>query len=183
MRTTADQGLVPGTVARAAAGDEIAFARIVAAHDDDMARVAYLVTGDVALAHEAVASAWPIAWRKLRSLRADDRLRAWLVAVAVNEARQLLRRQRRRAIREIPMDAFVESARGTASPAYDTDWMLDLMAALQRLPDDDRAIVAMRYVLGLNSTEIGRATGMSAPGVRSRLARALAQLKQELGDV
>ena len=50
-------------VARAADGDELAFARIVAAHHDDMARVAFVVCGDVDLAQEAVQSAWPKAWR------------------------------------------------------------------------------------------------------------------------
>ena len=49
-------------VARAAHGDEVAFARIVAAHHDDMARVAYVMCGDVDLAQEAVQSAWTKAW-------------------------------------------------------------------------------------------------------------------------
>jgi RNA polymerase sigma factor (sigma-70 family) len=181
MSTTADRRLAPGTVAQAAAGDDVAFADIVAAYDDDMVRIAYLVTGDVAFAHEAVASAWGIAWRKLRTLRDDDHLRPWLAAVTANEARQLLRRQRRRTIREIPMDAVAEWA-GSGS-AGGADMTIDLMAALLSLTTEDRAIVAMRYALGLSSAEIGHAIGLSAPGVRSRLARALARLKQELGDV
>jgi DNA-directed RNA polymerase specialized sigma24 family protein len=53
----------------AAAGDEAAFAGIIEAHHDDMIRVAYLVTGEVELAHEAVQSAWLLAWRKLGGLR------------------------------------------------------------------------------------------------------------------
>lgn len=77
-------------VVSAAAGDETAFAQIIARYDDDLARVAYLVTAEVGLAHEAVQAAWPIAWRKIGSLRDLDRLRPWLVAIAVNEARQLL---------------------------------------------------------------------------------------------
>jgi RNA polymerase sigma factor (sigma-70 family) len=59
---------------------------------------------------------------------------------------------------------------------------IDLLAALQALRADDRTIVAMRYGLGLSSSEIGRAIGMSPPGIRSRLARALKQLREELED-
>src|SRR5262245_10798886 len=95
-----------GTVVAAAAGDERAFAALVTAHDADMARVAYLVCGDVALAHEAVQAAWEVAWRRLGSLRDPERVRAWLVAIAGNEARQLLRRRRRRSVREITVESL-----------------------------------------------------------------------------
>ena len=170
-----------GTIAAAAAGDEHAFARIVARHADDMVRVAYLVCGDVTLAHEAVQSAWTLAWRRIRTLRDHDRLRAWLVAIAANEARQLIRRRRRRGVVEITMHAFDDerdAPRG-GDPALD---YVDLMTALARLTLDDRQIVAMRYALGMTSFEIAAATGRSAAGVRSRLARALDRLREDLGD-
>ena len=58
-----------GEVAQAAAGDEVAFARVVQAHHDDMTRVCFVICGDLDIADEAVQAAWPIAWRKLGSLR------------------------------------------------------------------------------------------------------------------
>ncbi|MEA2609242.1 MAG: polymerase sigma-70 factor, subfamily, partial [Chloroflexota bacterium] len=87
-------------VEQAAAGDEAAFARIVAAYHDDMARVCFVVCGEADLAQEAVQAAWPIAWRNMERLRDPERLRPWLVTIAANEARQLMRRRGRRAIRE-----------------------------------------------------------------------------------
>src|SRR5215211_4178505 len=92
-------------VSLAAAGDEAAFARIVRAHHDDMVRVSYVISGDSDLAEEAVQSAWPLAWRGLSSLRDPDRLRPWLISVAANEARQLLRRRRRRSVVELEVAA------------------------------------------------------------------------------
>jgi DNA-directed RNA polymerase specialized sigma24 family protein len=80
-------------VARAASGDEIAFAQIVAAHHDDMARVSFIVCRDVQLAQEAASAAWPIAWRKLSTLRDPARLRPWPLAIAANEARGLARQR------------------------------------------------------------------------------------------
>src|SRR5215203_2844422 len=85
-----------GAVALAAAGDEVAFARIIEAHHDDMTRVSFVICGDLDVADEAVQAAWPIVWRKLDSLRDPGRLRPWLVSIAANEARQLVRRRRRR---------------------------------------------------------------------------------------
>ena len=91
-----DPGAIPATtVADAVAGDAMAFARIVRAHHDDMARVCQLICGDAELAQDAAQAAWPIAWRKLGSLRDPDKLRPWLVSIAANEARQMIRRLHR----------------------------------------------------------------------------------------
>ena len=90
-----------GAVAQAVAGDEAAFARIIHAHHDEMTRVCFLICGDLDLADEAVQAAWLIAWRKLSGLRDASRLRPWLVSVAANEARQILRRRRRTTVLEI----------------------------------------------------------------------------------
>jgi RNA polymerase sigma-70 factor (ECF subfamily) len=91
-----------GLMRLAADGDEVAFARIVDAHHADMSSVCFVVTGgDAELAEEAVQSAWPIAWRKLDTVRDPERLRPWLISIAVNEARQLARRRRRGRVLEI----------------------------------------------------------------------------------
>ncbi len=108
MGTIADLDRSLEVVASAAAGDEVAFPRIVAAYHDDMVRVAYLVTAEVDLALDAVQSAWPIAWRKLPTLRDRGLLRPWLVSIAANEARGLLRKRRRRHLTEITVEAWDE---------------------------------------------------------------------------
>jgi RNA polymerase sigma-70 factor, ECF subfamily len=176
-------GTLPGDdaaaslVERAAAGDEAAFARIVAAHHDAMARVAFIVTGDLDLADEAVAAAWALAWRRLRSLREPDRLRSWLVSIAANEARAITRRNRRHRI--VELDLAADLAKPGADPgARASD--VDLANALARLSPEDRALLALRYVAGVDSFELGRATGRSASGTRARLARLLAKLRMEL---
>lgn len=175
---TIPAGIAATTVAEAAAGDADALARIVGAHHDDMARICYVICGDQDLAQDAVQAAWPIAWRKLGSLRDPERLRAWLMAVAANEARQLLRRQRRHQVIEIEV-ADIGSHHG--DPAAHAA-LTDLSVALRRLSPEDRSWLALRHVAGFDATEIGRELGMSASGVRSRLARLLAQLRSELQD-
>src|SRR5450432_1551096 len=167
-----------GVVALAAAGDETAFARIVQAHHDDMTRVCFVICGDLDIADEAVQAAWPIIWRKLGSLRDPDRLRPWLVSVAANEARQLSRRRRRRAIVELAVGGAAGPGNDPALRVQD----LDLTNALARLDPDDRALLALRYVAGFDSTELARALGLSPSGTRARLARLLDRLRTELSD-
>jgi len=78
MSSLAPDVAIASTVQLAAAGDEVAFARIVAAHRAEMVRVAYVVSGDWDLAQDAAQAALWIAWRKLPSLRDPTRLRPWL---------------------------------------------------------------------------------------------------------
>lgn len=167
-----------GAVALAAAGDEVAFARIVEAHHDDMTRVCFVICGDLDIADEAVQAAWPIVWRKVGSLRDPSRLRPWLVSIAANEARLLIRRRRRRTVVELGM---ADAAAPDVDPAGRVA-DLDLINALARLDPDDRALLALRYVAGFDSTELARATGRSPSGTRARLARLLARLRTELSD-
>jgi len=132
-------------IALALSGDESASARIVRVHHADMVRVSFVVCGDLDLAEEAVQAAWPIAWQKLSTVRSTERLRAWLVSVAVNEARQLVRRRRRRTVVEI---SVVPDDGATWPNPADHDVDLDLARALGGLAPDDRALLALRYVAG-----------------------------------
>lgn len=164
----------------AADGDEVAFAGLVDAHHADMSSVCFVVTGgDAELTEEAVQSAWPIAWRNLHTVRDAERLRPWLISIAVNEARQLARRRRRGRVLEISV--AMDQTATTPDPATRAG-DIDLHNALARLKPEDRTLIALRYVAGFDSTELARVTGMSPSGTRARLARVLGRLRSELGD-
>jgi RNA polymerase sigma-70 factor, ECF subfamily len=187
VQAVIDDDSIRAAVARAARGDEVAFARIVAAHHDDMARVAFVVCGDGELAQEAVQAAWQKAWTKLGSIRSADRLRPWLVSIAANEARQLVRSRHRRWLRETVIEGELTGADAEAGARVGRDPAgraaeLDLANALAGLEPDDRTLIALRYAAGLTSDEIGRAIGMTGGGVRARLARLLTRLREELHD-
>lgn len=168
-------------VARAAAGDEAAFTRLVASHHDTMRRVAFIVCGDLDLAEDATAAAWALAWRRLGQVRDPGRVRSWLVSIAANEARALVRARRRRTIVEIEAAEAHEAGAWTDPSGRSAD--LDLVNALGRLDADDRRLLALRYVAGFDSFELARATGRSPSGTRARLARLLVRLRAELSDV
>ena len=176
MSSLAPDTAIAAMVELAAAGDEIAFARIVAAHRAEMVRVAYVVCADWDMAQDAAQAALVIAWRKLPSLRDPDSPRAWLMAVAANEARAILRKQRRHPVTELAIE--IDNQAGN-DPGEDIGQM-DLANALHRLDPEDRVLVALRYLADLDSREIAALTGRSASGVRTRLSRALDRLRKEL---
>jgi RNA polymerase sigma-70 factor (ECF subfamily) len=166
-------------VPRAAAGDEAAFTRLVEEFHADMARLAYFICGgNRELAEDAVQSAWTIAWSRLSTLRYHQRIRAWLLSVTANEARQAMRKQRRVEVFGIE---FAEERIGAPGP-YPSAIALDMADVLARLKPEERTLVGLRYAAGLDSAEIGTVLGMSASGVRSRLNRLLDRLRAELGQ-
>jgi RNA polymerase sigma-70 factor (ECF subfamily) len=174
-----DAAVGSSLVELAARGDEAAFARLVAAYHADLMRVAYVTCGDPDLAQDAVQSAWTIAWRKLASVRDPGSVKGWLVSVAANEARQLVRRRNRRVITELKLEGADPAER---DPARSIE-RVDLVNALGRLKPEDRMLLALRYVAGFDSSEIGRLLGKSPSGTRARLARLLARVRGELEHV
>lgn len=167
----------PSMVEAAARGDVDALAQIMAAHHGDMARISMVICGDASLAADAVQAAWVRAWRGLRTLRDPERLRPWLMSIAANEARQLLRSAERRGSRE----------RSAQPPAIGTDpsaraEVMDLAAAVSRLEPDERRLLALRFSGGLTSEEIARELGGSPSAIRGRIARLVGRLRKDLTD-
>jgi RNA polymerase sigma-70 factor (ECF subfamily) len=83
-------------VRAAATGDERAFTALVARHHRDLLRVAYVICRDTALAEDSAQSAWAIAWRRMGDVKDPHQIRSWLVAVAANEARRIMRSRQHR---------------------------------------------------------------------------------------
>jgi RNA polymerase sigma factor (sigma-70 family) len=129
-----------------------------------------VILGDVAMAEDAAQAAWSKALERGHQLRDPNRVRSWLIAVAANEARQLIRHQRRDQSGTPPGRYGIE-----ADPE-----LLDLSAVLERLTPDERRLLALRYSLEMNSTEIAEVLGISPGAVRQRLLRLLTRMKEEL---
>jgi len=166
--------IVHAVLIRASNGDPEALAQIMAAHSGDMARVCMVISGDPDVAHEAVQAAWASAWRRLGSLRDPDRLRPWLISIAANQARQILRSARRRR-------SYEDSV--TPQPPIDPGSraeLIDLAEAVSHLEPDQRRLLGLRFVGGLTSEEIARELGGSASAVRGRIARIVKRLRTEL---
>jgi RNA polymerase sigma-70 factor, ECF subfamily len=166
-------------IERAAAGDRMAFARLVDAYYDDTMRVAFVVAGgDGGVAEDAVQAAWTTAWQKLGTIRDPARLKPWLLTVVANEARQAARRSHRHPV--VELDAAAADPAGPDPGALVSE--LDLRRALVHYAPEDRALLALRYVAGFDSSEIAALTHGNASSVRSRLSALLARLRKELSD-
>ena len=79
--------------ARAAGGDETAFAAIMRRHNRLLFRTARSILKNDRDCEDALQEAYLHAWRGLRNFRADAKLSTWLVRIVINEAFSWLRRR------------------------------------------------------------------------------------------
>jgi RNA polymerase sigma factor (sigma-70 family) len=107
-------------------------------------------------------------------------VRPWLASVLRNRFRMLRRGRARREEREL---AGVTAASSSGEPERDVERLevlRILLAELETLSKEDRAIVVRRFFDDESAVEIGRALDMPAATVRSRIHRSLQRLRQRL---
>lgn len=148
-----------------------------------MYRLTLAIVGNEADAADATQETFIAAWRQLRGLRDPDRLDAWLSRIAVNTARMLARGRTRRAVREIP--GYGPAAEAVPSPFGNPAGQAAadaraLGAALDRLPNDQRTILALRHLEGRGIAEIATVLGIREGTAKSRLFAARRALAMAL---
>jgi RNA polymerase sigma-70 factor (ECF subfamily) len=128
------------------------------------------------IAHEAVADAFLVAWRRFDSVRSPDL--PWLLGVTRRTLANQLRGERRR----LRLRVRVADS-GTFAPAGDpTLHDQTVISALRRLPEHEREALLLIAWEGLNPREAACVAGCTAVAFRVRLHRARRQLRRELGD-
>lgn len=170
-------------VERAKSGDHSAYEALVVAHQGIAFRAAYLILGNSADAADAAQDGFIKAFYALKGFRTGSPFRPWLLKIVTNEARNRHRSSgRRRALVERVAESrsWSGAAPSPEELALRTDEQRELMDALMRLKDKDRAVVGYRYVLELSENETAAALGVPKGTVKSRSARALARLRDEM---
>src|ERR671923_3004398 len=173
-------------VERARTGDAGAYAALVRGHEEIAFRTAYLITGNTADAEDAAQEGFVKAHRALARFRTGEPLRPWLLTIVANQARHRPRSAGRRAALALRA-AGEERPTGEAAPSPEAALLAGerratLLAGLGRLAERDRTVIACRYLLELTEAETAAALGVRRGTVKSRLSRALARLRGEVGE-
>jgi len=135
-------------------------------HAADVYRFALYLTGSRADAEEIASETFVRAWIASGAIRTQT-VKAYLFSIARNLHIEGLRR--RRTLGEMPADVR-DRAPGPEAAAAGRDALDGVLAALQQMPEVDRAAVLMRAD-GLAYDEIARALGLSPAAVRVRVHR------------
>jgi RNA polymerase sigma-70 factor (sigma-E family) len=155
--------------------DEGAFRAFAISRRPQLRRTAFLLCGDWHQADDLVQTALVklyVAWTRVRGDGPPDGyLHRILVRCYLDERRRPWRR-------ESPVELVDDSA-SAARPEED---LLDLRAALARLPKRQRATLLLRFWLDLSVGQTADALGCSDGTVKSQTARALTTLRGQLAD-
>ena len=161
-----------GIVRRLQAGDRKAQEIVYRAYVDAVYTMARRVLGDAALAEEVTQDTFVDMIEKAAQLDRPAQLGGWLRSIAVNHCLMRLRSPWFK--RREPMADDLRTVSEGVGRA------LDVEAALDRLPKQARMIVWMHCVEGYTHEEIGHAFGHTASFSKSKLARALSQLRRQM---
>ena len=123
------------------------------------------------LTHEVFARAFGGAGQ----IRDAASLGGWITSIAVFTARECIRRRsRRRWLRFLSFDALPESEAPVPAPEV-TEALQQTYAVLNELGADDRIVLALRMIEGMNVTEVADACQVSLSTIKRRLGRAEAK--------
>jgi len=167
-------------VGRAASGQRDAFAELCVRFERSLFLSAYRLVGNEADAMDVVQNTLLRSYKGLSTYDEERPFRAWLLAIAVNEARRLLRRRSSR--RTVSLDeAANPTTAHTATRGLTTLTRAELTDALGQVPADERTAFVLRYVESHTPGEVAELMGVSARTVRRLCQAARTRLRRLLG--
>src|SRR5215475_11983500 len=169
-----------------------AFEEIFRAHERFIWGLCYRMTGNAADADDLAQETFVRAWERPPA-RTDEPWRPWLVSVAINLSRDLLRRRRRRNYEGPWLPSPIETGDEVAPPSYEPvdekgnpaaryDMLESVsfafLLALEALTPAQRAVLLLRDVFDYSVKETADALGMSEPNVKTSHHRARGTMRE-----
>lgn len=167
---SAEQALI----ARAKAGDAAAYELLLEPSIHPATRLAFAMLHDRTEAEDAFQESALRAWRRLQNLREGSPFRPWFLGIVANQCREI-RRGKWTGLVRLPDT-------GALRPAGDPAWLEgeDLRRAMLRLPHNQRVAILLHFHLDMPLSEVAQALGISVPGVKTRINRALKHLRSAM---
>lgn len=176
------QAQEPDLVRRVLHGDQAAFATLVERYTGAVYNQAYRMLGNAQEAEDAVQEVFLRAFRRLDSYDPERRFATWLLTIGSNYCVDRLRRRR---FSWLTLDdvAFWLPSResGPERRALEQERGEFVQRALQRLPENFRSVIVLRYWHDMSYLEIAEALRLTEATVKTRLHRARKMLEAVLG--
>jgi len=187
------------------AGDETAFAALVARMHGPLMRLAMGYVRDPAIAEDVVQETWLTTLDRLSAFEGRSSFKTWVYGIALNIARSRRRRERR----WLPFASWGRERDDSRGPTVDArrfgrdgmwsdppepwsnvpestligaETMRRIRTAIDTLPAKHREVILLRDVAGLGAAEVARLLDISAENERVRLHRARAAVRTMLED-
>ena len=178
-------------VSRLQANEDAAYDELVRTYSASIYHVAYRMLGDSAEASDVVKEIFLKIFRNIGGFKGEAALKTWVFKIALSEVLNRLRWWKRRhrfatvSLDEQPNGAATSESVADAGPTPEEilqskERGTAIQQALRRLSSEHRSIIVLRDIEGFSYNEIADVLGVSMGTVKSRLARARADLKKSL---
>ena len=178
-------------IRRAQSGDEGAFEQLLLAHQKSVYNLCLRMAGNPDDALDLSQEAFIRAWRALGQYQFDAAFSTWLFRLTSNVCIDFLRKQKRQQHMSLTVTdedesgeefAVPDPAPGPEEQAVHNERRQAVAQAMAALPGDYRAVMQLRAVEALSYEQIAEILDIKVGTVKSRLARARAQLRKILKD-
>jgi RNA polymerase sigma-70 factor (ECF subfamily) len=163
---------------------------LVQLYQQQAVRLAVFITRDLPTAEDVVSDCFLLAYE--RAAQFDDRrpFRPWFLRIVANAALKVVRRQSKlMALEPNEAEPFEHQFERLLDPMADPDMAVEqagvreaVRAALAALSPKQRAVLALRYYVGLSEAETAQALGIPSGTVKSRLSAGMGRLRTLLAD-
>lgn len=167
-------------VRRAIEGDERAMRLLWNQHAPHVDAVVRRLAGDPDLAEDIAQEVWIQIFRALPSWRGDAKFSTWIHRVAINRTLNALRRVKRLAAAETPIE---EDSAAVEQDAERSMLARTIDEAAQKLSPGARTVFLLHDVEGYTHEEIAAELGITAGGSKSQLFKARAKLRRLLAPL
>ena len=166
-------------VERAAGGDIEAFGELYSIYLDRIYRYVFYQVKDKMTAEDITEDVFFKAWKVIDSCKGrGETFSPWLYRIAHNQVIDILRSSRKQLL-----TAEMETVDKVSGPELEVEAELErqeLLGLIACLPQNQRQVIILKFIEGLNNHEIGQVMGKSQGAVRVLQMRALARLRREL---
>ena len=142
---------------------------------DRLFAAAFQVCGNAADAEDAAQEALLRYHTSEKQFESEQHIRAWLLRVAINCAKNLTRSFFRR--NTVPLEEYMETLE------FDSGQSREIFREVMNLPEKYRLVIHLYYYEDYSVAEIGRILGLTESNVKVRLSRGRKLLKEALQEV
>jgi RNA polymerase sigma-70 factor (ECF subfamily) len=166
-------------VLRCQTGSEAAFAELVRRYAPRLRYYLVKLLGRAEDAEDALQDVWTDVYRGISRLEDAGAFTPWAYRIARDRAYRQLRRKR---LPCVPLEEADPPDSNDADAAFGPEDADEINAALERISDEHREVLLLRFIEGMSAEQIGEVIGCPAGTVRSRLYYAKRCLRRELDE-
>ena len=180
--TTHDLAKIVRLVKKAAGGNFEAFGQLYTIYLDRIYRYVFYQVNDKMMAEDITEEAFIKAWKAIGSCKGkEDTFLPWLYRIAHNHLINTLRYMKKSISIEKDNLVGVITSRQEQEIEAKIECQ-ELLEAIACLPENQKQVIILKFIEGLDNREIGKIMGKTEGAVRVSQMRALATLRQKLGN-